>query len=207
MTDRMHLIECLRALYGVSGEYENQRADIDTPVPGTCKWVLENAQSKRWLSAVRPSLLWITANPGCGESVLARFIADELVSSQPNAVVFPFFFHGGHEKRTKSHEALCALLHSIFTARPPLLYLARDQFAAKERASPLLLNRCGRSFAPFLSSHNPSHVRSLSSLTVWTSATGSRGMSSFGSWCRPSRSVLPPVFWLSQSSHHESAIA
>ena len=83
-------------------------------------------------------MLWITGNPACGKSVMARFIADSLESfgkhpknSHWAPIVCPFFFKDGLEKRDNCASAMSALLHRLFTTRPLLSRLGREEYAAK----------------------------------------------------------------------------
>ncbi|KAI9038129.1 Ankyrin repeat protein [Aspergillus affinis] len=54
------------------------RKDINNKrVPGTCEWFTSHPQFTRWNESVNSELLWVSAEPGCGKSVLTRYLADE----------------------------------------------------------------------------------------------------------------------------------
>ncbi|CVL12428.1 uncharacterized protein FPRN_03634 [Fusarium proliferatum] len=105
--------ECLRAL---NSHYEGHLAQVEDPVPGTCEWVLCHEKWRQWDSLLTPALLWITADAGCGKSVLAKFLAEHLLSqrgSYPRRDIFHFFFKEGLENQDNASKAVSALLHQL----------------------------------------------------------------------------------------------
>lgn len=105
--------ECLRAL---NSNYEGHLAQVEDPVPGTCGWVLSHEKWRQWDSLPTPALLWITADAGCGKSVLAKFLVEHLLSqrdSYPRRHVFHFFFKEGLENQDNASKAVSALLHQL----------------------------------------------------------------------------------------------
>ncbi|KAH8757176.1 putative ankyrin repeat-containing protein [Diaporthe sp. PMI_573] len=96
-------------------------------VPGTCKWVLEHQRYTAWQWSPRDDLLWISADPGCGKSVLAKsLIKEELQSTDKHAVLY--FFFKDNEEQNNLATALCALLHQLFHHQPLLLRHAMASF-------------------------------------------------------------------------------
>jgi ankyrin repeat protein len=90
-------------------------------VEGTCEWVLKSPEYLRWWNTTSNDLLWISADPGCGKSVLARSLIDEVfASSDPNVSIVYFFFKDNDEQNNLA-TALCAVLHQLFTLQPQLL--------------------------------------------------------------------------------------
>ena len=45
-------------------------------VPGTCQWFLNNEKFHAWAGNDSSELLWVTADPGCGKSVLSKSLVD-----------------------------------------------------------------------------------------------------------------------------------
>jgi len=89
-------------------------------VPGTCAWVLNHPQYIRWQHSPKDDLLWISADPGCGKSVLAKSLIDnELQATNTHSICY-FFFKDNNDQNSLA-TALCALLHQLFGRRPPLL--------------------------------------------------------------------------------------
>src|SRR5205807_10584826 len=81
--------EIMQCLY--TSVYESHRDRIRKPVVGTCTWVTEHAKFKDWVGKKTSSLLWLSADPGCGKSVIASFLVDHL-KTRPDTVVCYFFF-------------------------------------------------------------------------------------------------------------------
>ncbi|KAJ4401246.1 hypothetical protein N0V82_010880, partial [Gnomoniopsis sp. IMI 355080] len=96
-------------------------------VQGTCKWVLEHQRYVTWQRSPRDDLLWISADPGCGKSVLAKFLVkEELQGTDTHAILY--FFFKDNEDQQKLATALCALLHQLFHQQPLLLRHAMASF-------------------------------------------------------------------------------
>ncbi|KAJ9238315.1 hypothetical protein DTO169E5_4859 [Paecilomyces variotii] len=90
-------------------------------VEGTCRWVLKDERYLRWLGSKCNDLLLISADPGCGKSVLARsLIEDEFMGLEATVSVCYFFFKD-NDKQNNLSSALCAVLHQLFEQQPELL--------------------------------------------------------------------------------------
>lgn len=90
-------------------------------VEGTCQWFTNHQVFQNWRENHGPGLLWVSADPGCGKSVLARYLLDEVLHSSRTSVVCYFFFKEDFENRKSLVDALCCILHQIFEQRPHLL--------------------------------------------------------------------------------------
>ena len=87
-------------------------------LPGTCKWLFNHSTYQEWTAASpKARLVWVTADPGCGKSVLAKTVVDQYHSSE---VCFFFFKSENAISRSATH-ALCALLHQLCSARPAMI--------------------------------------------------------------------------------------
>ncbi|KIX01149.1 uncharacterized protein Z518_08874 [Rhinocladiella mackenziei CBS 650.93] len=102
------------------GPYEAQKDLNPERVAGTCQWVLSHSQYLQWLRKAHDDLLWISADPGCGKSVLARSIIDNELRHTDQHTVCYFFFKDNEEQDNVA-TALCALLHQLFTRHPELI--------------------------------------------------------------------------------------
>ncbi|CAG8017900.1 unnamed protein product [Penicillium olsonii] len=89
-------------------------------VKGTCEWFFKDERFCEWRAATSSSILWVSASPGCGKSVLARALIDEsrLSTSVTTSTVCYFFFKDGPEHRMQATDALSVILHQIFTKHP-----------------------------------------------------------------------------------------
>ncbi|RDW62198.1 hypothetical protein BP6252_11631 [Coleophoma cylindrospora] len=116
-------------------------------VPGTCRWVLDHPQYQQWVESQKDNLLWISADPGCGKSVLSRaLIENEFRSTTPYSICY--FFFKDNEQQDKLAVALCALLHQIFSDQPQLLKYAMP---AWEKSGEKLSNETDELWRIFIS--------------------------------------------------------
>ncbi|KAK4447117.1 hypothetical protein QBC34DRAFT_468419 [Podospora aff. communis PSN243] len=99
------------------GEYEGYK-NLGNPkrVEGTCEWFFGDADFRNWREA-EEGVLWVTAGPGCGKSVLARALVDErgLTTRVTTTSVAHFFFKKGDGRRVSAPNALAAVMHQLFT--------------------------------------------------------------------------------------------
>ncbi|KAK5053936.1 hypothetical protein LTR84_001898 [Exophiala bonariae] len=87
---------------------------------GTCQWVLCHPQFISWSSSSCNDLLWISADPGCGKSVLTKSLVDNELRSTDSHTVCYFFFKDNDEQDALA-TALCALLHQLFVQQSQLI--------------------------------------------------------------------------------------
>jgi ankyrin repeat domain-containing protein 50 len=112
----------IHARFKVS-DYEGQKNSIPDRVQGTCKWFLLHDRYQGWRDSGTDNLLWVSADPGCGKSVLAKsLIEHELKSTE--SISTCYFFFKDDEEQGKLQNALCGLLHQLFTFKPTLLKYA-----------------------------------------------------------------------------------
>ncbi|KAI1660262.1 hypothetical protein F4813DRAFT_401203 [Daldinia decipiens] len=101
------------------GNYESFKDLNATRTLGTCERLLEHPRYQEWRHEDQSSLLWISGNPGCGKSTLARFLADYLKSLElrtpARETVCHFFFKEGISNQQSAVLALRAILHQIFS--------------------------------------------------------------------------------------------
>ena len=109
---------CLQAL--CTSTYEDHKDRNPARVPGTCLWFLKNQKFSDWLESCSSDLLWVTADPGCGKSVLSRSLIDHELQSGPSPTTCYFFFKDIGEQRSATN-AICALLHQLCTQNQSVL--------------------------------------------------------------------------------------
>jgi ankyrin repeat protein len=78
----------------------------------------------RWSDSSCNDLLWVSADPGCGKSVLARSIVDDGLEASGSVRTFCYFFFKNNEEQNHLAVALCSVLHQLFSRRPQLLRYA-----------------------------------------------------------------------------------
>ncbi|PWW74874.1 NACHT-ANK domain protein transcript variant 3 [Tuber magnatum] len=123
--------DILQFLY--TSRYEEHRDRVRKPVEGTCTWVTKHPRYQEWLVDRRSGLLWLSADPGCGKSVIASFLVNHL-RAHTDAIVCFFFFKDDNDEQKSATFALCAILHQIFKERPHLTKFAEEEFRAKGKA-------------------------------------------------------------------------
>ncbi|KAI9715645.1 MAG: hypothetical protein M1812_005797 [Candelaria pacifica] len=104
----------------LNGEYESQKNVNPDRADGTCNWVLKHPQYHKWLDNPNDDLLWISADPGCGKSVLSKSLIDcDLAESQEHTVCY--FFFKDNENQDSLAIALRALIHQLFAGQLELV--------------------------------------------------------------------------------------
>ncbi|ERF72616.1 hypothetical protein EPUS_05670 [Endocarpon pusillum Z07020] len=100
--------------------YERYKNINPKRVSGTCRWLLNHSQFRAWQQSRYHDLLWISADPGCGKSVLAKSLVDHEFGDADQHSVCYFFFKD-NERQNNLNTALCAVLHQLFDHQPSLL--------------------------------------------------------------------------------------
>ncbi|KAL9063919.1 MAG: hypothetical protein Q9161_009197 [Pseudevernia consocians] len=119
-------LECLRALR--TSNYEDYKARNPDRVPGTCQWLLKNRRYLQWEKRESNDLLWVTAGPGCGKSVVAKsLIGDELQSTASRTTCYFFFKDDSSEQKSVAN-AVCALLHQLLSRKQDRLAKSVEAF-------------------------------------------------------------------------------
>jgi ankyrin repeat protein/nucleoside-triphosphatase THEP1 len=103
--------------------YEWYKERIVDRVEGTCMWFLDHPHFQEWKRKESGPLL-VSADPGCGKSVLAKYLIDHVLAE--SATVCYFFFKDQVQNTVR--KALCALLHQLFSQRRSLLVHAMKQY-------------------------------------------------------------------------------
>ena len=109
---------CLQAL--CTSIYEDHKDRNPPRVPDTCLWFLKNQRFSDWSASDSSDLLWVTADPGCGKSVLSRSLIDHELQSGPSRTTCYFFFKDIGEQRSATN-AISALLHQLCTQNHSVL--------------------------------------------------------------------------------------
>lgn len=99
-------VKCLQALYTTN--YESQKR-LPDPVSGTCQWLTGHSYYQRWKVKPTSDVLWISADPGCGKSVLAKYLIETELRTRNERTTCYFFFKDESEERRSSTHAICAI--------------------------------------------------------------------------------------------------
>ncbi|KAK3324517.1 hypothetical protein B0T19DRAFT_486672 [Cercophora scortea] len=111
--------------------YEWYKNRVEDRAEGTCRWFLEHRNFKRWLEQDSGPLL-VSADPGCGKSVLSRYLIDHAL---PRSATICYFFFKDQDQNTIT-QALCAILHQLFSSQ---FFLIRHAMPEYHRNGPALV--------------------------------------------------------------------
>jgi hypothetical protein len=109
----------LRDLYKSS--YRDAKDRNPPRVEGTCEWFTSHDRFQAWKGGETCGLLWVSADPGCGKSVLSRYLVDGILPSSASSTTCYFFFKDDFDDQKSAAGALCCLLWQLFKERPALL--------------------------------------------------------------------------------------
>ncbi|KAI1817440.1 hypothetical protein GGS20DRAFT_9185 [Poronia punctata] len=109
------------------GDYTWYKDRVEQRLADTGLWLLTHRNYKSWLKQESGPLL-VSADPGCGKSVLARYLVDSHFGYQipTSTVVLYFFFKEGDQNTVML--AFCALIHQLLCQRPHLMRHAIDRY-------------------------------------------------------------------------------
>jgi hypothetical protein len=96
-------------------------------IEGTCEWFLRHPHFKEWHERNASGLLWVSGDPGCGKSVLSKYLVDEKLR-KTDVQSTCFYFFKDLAGRNDATTALRAILHQLFDQQPALLKYAMKDF-------------------------------------------------------------------------------
>jgi hypothetical protein len=99
-------------------------------VSQTCNWFLSHQRFIDWQQRDSSSLIWVSADPGCGKSVLVKSLVDEglIASGSEVSSICYFFFRDGLEEKQGAARCVSALLHQLFQQKSSLVKYALPDF-------------------------------------------------------------------------------
>lgn len=89
--------------------YEWYKDRVENRVNNTCQWFLNHPNFKKWLEG-DSGPLFVSADPGCGKSVLAKYLIDHILPQSAESATICYFFFKDQDQNTV-RQALCAILH------------------------------------------------------------------------------------------------
>jgi len=117
LTDRK--TEIFKTLH--TSQYRDRKDRNPDRVPGTCEWFMEHDHFRQWRESTSSTMLWVSADPGCGKSVLAKYLVDSKLPTTESRTTCYFFFKDDFEDQRSATSALCCILHQLFEKRGVLL--------------------------------------------------------------------------------------
>ncbi|KAL8823762.1 MAG: hypothetical protein Q9191_005572 [Dirinaria sp. TL-2023a] len=104
------------------GEYENElKSARDLRYADTCEWMTRMQQFKTWSEAnsqPQQNLLWISAGPGAGKTIMSSYIVDHLSSKPDFGAVLFFMFNYVYLERCTHVAAACSLTYQLLRSQP-----------------------------------------------------------------------------------------
>ncbi|KAL7781120.1 ankyrin repeat-containing domain protein [Trichoderma afarasin] len=101
--------------------YRDRKERNPDRVAGTCEWFIQHHLFKDWKKSTSSRLLWVSADPGCGKSVLVKYLVDNIILSANKSTVCYFFFKDDFEDQKSITSALCCIIYQLFQQNPLLL--------------------------------------------------------------------------------------
>ncbi|KAL6160786.1 hypothetical protein ACJQWK_02202 [Exserohilum turcicum] len=107
------------------------KAQLPTPVQGTCSWILAHPAYLSWLTTEETRLLWITGEPGCGKTMLSAYLTDHLRLDHSTSVrpqVFYFFCDDKVKSQRDANAILRGILYQIVQQHRRLIKYVKARF-------------------------------------------------------------------------------
>ncbi|CAI4214573.1 unnamed protein product [Parascedosporium putredinis] len=108
------ILECQKSLAFLN--MDNRAHDFSAAAEGTCQWLINHVNYKKWSVAHR-GLLWIKGKPGSGKSTLLKYAFKHL--DRPQDIVLSFFFHGRGTDMQKTPLVSFEQYFTKFSSRRP----------------------------------------------------------------------------------------
>jgi len=112
-------LELFKKLY--TSPYSDRKDRNPERVEGTCEWFISHQRFHNWQESKTSSLLWVSADCGCGKSVLAKYLVDTVLPSTASRTTCYFFFKDDFEDQRSAVSALCCILRQLFIQNNALL--------------------------------------------------------------------------------------
>ena len=101
--------------------YKDHKDRNPDRVEGTCEWFTAHPLFLNWCESQDSNLLWVSADPGCGKSVLMKYLVDDVLLNIDSRVVCYFFFKDDSADQKSLTSALCCIIRQIFDQQPTFL--------------------------------------------------------------------------------------
>ncbi|KAK6358014.1 hypothetical protein TWF730_007368 [Orbilia blumenaviensis] len=113
-------VQILRTLYKSMETNMKQKDRNPERVPGTCEWFMNHQNFRDWESSPASKVLWVSADPGSGKSVLARYLVDSVLPTAGPRTTCYFFFKDDFEGQGNATTALCCILYQLLHQKEAL---------------------------------------------------------------------------------------
>ena len=141
--------ELVRWLAPQKYENDHYKEDLEDArslrYPGTCRWIEVRSEYENWIrssSSSDQSLLWISAIPGAGKTVLASYLIDSIAQKNSNSAknIFYFFFKTTDMDKNNPMAATKALVHQLLLCDDQERFFKKLQYSMETAAHPSAIN-------------------------------------------------------------------
>ncbi|KAJ6091904.1 hypothetical protein N7467_003873 [Penicillium canescens] len=101
-----------------TSSYQAHQLVSPPQVKNTCRWFLDDSKFQAWKSRDHERLLWLSADPGNGKSVLSRALVDDTLVGVGSTIILCSF--RGNEEQNSTATAMCTPLHLLSCAKKGL---------------------------------------------------------------------------------------
>jgi ankyrin repeat domain-containing protein 50 len=112
-------IEILKRLN--KSPYQDRKDRNPDRMQGTCEWFVAHNLFQDWQESRSARMLWVSADPGCGKSVLAKYLVDSVLPTTQSRTTCYFFFKDDYPDQRTVVNALCCILCQLFMQKHILL--------------------------------------------------------------------------------------
>lgn len=121
------VLQCLYKKPGIA------KQTMKNPVPETCTWILDYPKHDEWQESHTSSILWISAPPGYGKTVLAKFLEDRHTRRKQHRKITVCSFFCGRDMETQKSAVtiLRTLLWQLLTAKRELIHHTSPWFESQ----------------------------------------------------------------------------
>ncbi|KAL4976928.1 NACHT domain-containing protein [Aspergillus desertorum] len=124
---------CLQDLLVTDPETERRRIEATKGglLDDSFRWVLDNAEFRKWHSNPKSQLLWITGDPGKGKTMLVIGIINELlqqVQSQSSQSIAYFLCQATDPRLNNATSTLRSLIYMLIRQQPHLILYLRERY-------------------------------------------------------------------------------
>ncbi|KAM0076569.1 hypothetical protein ACKRZS_010715 [Fusarium odoratissimum] len=101
--------------------YRDRKDRNPSAVQGTCEWFISHHLYHEWLGQEASKILWVSADPGCGKSVLVKHLIDSIIQTTDSRIISYFFFKDDFTDQKSLLSAFSCILQQLFLQDTTLL--------------------------------------------------------------------------------------
>ncbi|EWZ31680.1 hypothetical protein FOZG_14796 [Fusarium oxysporum Fo47] len=101
--------------------YRDRKDRNPSAVQGTCEWFISHHLYHEWLGHEASKILWVSADPGCGKSVLIKHLVDSIIRITNSQKVCYFFFKDDFADQKSLLSAMSCIIQQLFMQDTTLL--------------------------------------------------------------------------------------